>query len=269
MEIANKALVQELFDRISAKYTVPDPLDLEVVLEYFCAIILKEHEMMATLNQNYLEVLSSMDMSTKDIVIDYYSRAASHTKSFAELEENLLYYASSISNALKRRFLSDAEKVPHDLNTFITQIQLPPWVYFLKDDRELRKTKCGKWMYFFSDKYWARKICLQAVDENVVCEAKYTDGPNGVACFYLNIDDLDRHKKVIQFLLDNDLVKKTKSGLFTNLAFKLDTQTTSKKYGKDFEGLLHLNDFINLETGQFKESVNDLSVFSKKSKKKM
>ena len=91
MEIANKALVQELFDRISAKYTVPDPLDLEVVLEYFCAIILKEHEMMATLNQNYLEVLSSMDMSTKDIVIDYYSRAASHTKSFAELEENLLY----------------------------------------------------------------------------------------------------------------------------------------------------------------------------------
>ena len=83
---------------------------------------------------------------------------------------------------------------------------------------------------FFSDQYWAKKMCLKAIDENVVCEAKYTDDITGVACFYLNIDNYERHKKVIQFFIENNLVKKTKAGKFANIAFKLDRQTKTKKY---------------------------------------
>lgn len=61
---------------------------------------------------------------------------------------------------------------------------------------EFDNHKVGKWIYFFKEKKFVEKICKNALVNNVVKEAKHTDGAEGVACFYLHYDDHDAHKRV-------------------------------------------------------------------------
>ena len=73
----------------------------------------------------------------------------------------------------------------------------------------------------------------------------------GVICFYLNSDDIENHHRVIQFMIDNQLIQKTRKGKFYNISFKFDDQTRAKKYGKDFIGVIKLEHFIDLNTGKW------------------
>ena len=252
MTASDKRLIQKMCDKTTEKYLIPDRLDFEVILDYYYTVVLEEYKRTIS-DPKQVKILSEMEWSFEDVLMNQFSREFSCTKDFEQLVGQLLFSASARSNCMRRETLSESEKTPHYLRETINQIKVFDWVFFLKDDKELKKTKCGKWMYFFSDKYWAKKMCLKAVEENVVCEAKYTDDTTGVACFYLNIDDYERHKKVIEFFLKNNLIKKTKAGNYTNIAFKLDRQTSSKKYGKDFKGIMHLSDFVDLKTGKFKD----------------
>ena len=127
------------------------------------------------------------------------------------------------------------------------------WVYYIGDNvNTLYNDKCGKWMYFFDNKAFASIICAKAVETGVVVESKHTDAESGVSCFYLNGYDIDGHKKVIQFFLDNNLIKRTKSGKLYNISFKYDNQTRAGEYGEDFVAEIKLEQFIDLTTGEWK-----------------
>lgn len=131
--------------------------------------------------------------------------------------------------------------------------KLYPWVFYIGEEaKTLQKDKCGKWMYFFDNKEFAAEMCEKAVMQNVVVEAKYKDLQSGVACFYLNSDDLERHKKIINFFLENNLIQRTKTGKLYNISFKLNEQTRAGEYGDDFKAEIKLDQFINLETGEWK-----------------
>ena len=60
-------------------------------------------------------------------------------------------------------------------------------------------------------------------------------------------------------MLDNGLVRKTKSGELYNISFEYDSETYSGKYkgngfsdkGNGFSGKIKLADFVDLETGEF------------------
>lgn len=53
-------------------------------------------------------------------------------------------------------------------------------------------------------------------------------------------------------MLDNGLVRKTKSGKLYNISFKYDAETYAGKYkGSGFAGKIKLADFVDLETGEF------------------
>ena len=131
------------------------------------------------------------------------------------------------------------------------------WFWFLSGNEKLLvPDKCGKWMYFFDDQEFAQKICQKAIDEDVCYECKCTDmeltgQPTGVICFYLNGDDIENHKRVIQFMMANDLIRKTKTGKYYNNSFKFDDQTRAGEYGADFEGKIKLEQFIDLQTGEW------------------
>ena len=131
------------------------------------------------------------------------------------------------------------------------------WFWFLSGKEKLLvPDKCGKWMYFFDDQEFAQKICQKAIDEGVCYECKCTDmeltgQPTGVICFYLNGDDIENHKRVIQFMMANDLIRKTKTGKYYNNSFKFDDQTRAGEYGADFEGKIKLEQFIDLQTGEW------------------
>ena len=135
----------------------------------------------------------------------------------------------------------------------IQTIRQGGWVFYLsKDADHLDEHKCGKWMYFFSDNAFAANICKTAVETRVVAESKHTDGPEGVCCFYLNGDDMAAHKRTIQFFLDNGLIQRTKTGRLYNISFKYDDQTRAGEYGEDFHGKITLDQFLNLNTGEWK-----------------
>jgi hypothetical protein len=127
------------------------------------------------------------------------------------------------------------------------------WIFYVEDGAEeaLDKHKCGKWMYFFADREFVEKLCKIAVETGVVKEAKHNDSEEGVACFYLNGDDNETHKNVIQFFLNNNLIRKTKAGKLYNISFKFDDQTRAGEYGADFKGEIKLEQFMNLNTGEW------------------
>lgn len=137
------------------------------------------------------------------------------------------------------------------------------WDYYKIDNcQDFDKEKVGKWMYFFEKKdlETVSNICKSAIERNIVqcckhnnkfgCESSpYGNGNSGVACFYLHFDDIHTHKKILEFFLENNLIKKTKTGKLYNISFKLDNQTLSNQYGTSFNSTIKLSDFINLESG--------------------
>lgn len=53
-------------------------------------------------------------------------------------------------------------------------------------------------------------------------------------------------------MLDNGLIRNTKSGKLYNISFKYDSQTCAGKCrGSGFAGEIKLADIVNLETGEF------------------
>ena len=129
------------------------------------------------------------------------------------------------------------------------------WVYYVNEAeaKKFDNNKVGKWMYFFKDNDFAAKICEKAVTDGVVAEAKHSNAHDGVICFYLNGDDIENHKRVIEFMLKYDLIRKTKAGKLYNESFKFDSQTRAHEYGTDFQGNLKLEQFIDLNTGEWVE----------------
>lgn len=131
-------------------------------------------------------------------------------------------------------------------------VKNPAWVYYLADtDPHFDETKVGKWMYFFGDRQFVEKICREAIEQNIVEECKHSNADDGVSCFYLNDDDLEGYRRVIEFFIKNDLIRKTKKGKLYNISFKHDTQTLAGEYGDDYHSDIKLEEFVNLETGKW------------------
>lgn len=126
------------------------------------------------------------------------------------------------------------------------------WIYYIEDSSKFENDKVGKWMYFFENKEFIEKICRDAVENGIVNEAKHSNAETGVACLYLNIDDIENHKRVIEFFIENNLIRKTKTGKYYNISFKLDTQTLAMQYGENYNSEVKLDKFIDLYTGKWK-----------------
>ena len=143
----------------------------------------------------------------------------------------------------------------------VEKIEARGWVFYVDTEKEpsLHTPYVGKWMYFFdaAGSSFADEICKKAVESDVVAEAKRTDDMmlsiqgTGVCCFYCNGNDMEAHKKVIAFFLENDLVRRTKSGRLYNISFKLDAQTLAGQYQEDFKAVIKLADFVDLTTGKW------------------
>lgn len=125
------------------------------------------------------------------------------------------------------------------------------WVFYYNNIPKFDKNKVGKWMYFFDNRDIASKICEKSVQENIVEESKHSNADKGVACFYIHSDDIEAHKRVLSFFLENNLIKRTKNGRLYNIAFKLDNQTKAGEYGSDFHSNIKLSNFIDLNTGEW------------------
>ena len=140
----------------------------------------------------------------------------------------------------------------------IVQIDNAYWSYYIDVNRarSLEDHNIGKWMHFFNDITFADAICRKAVLGGTVAVCKHTsasvaDDGCGVICFYLNATDLEAHRRTLTFMLENDLIRRTKAEKLYNIGFKLDDQTRAGEYGSMFNAKIKLEDFVDLETGEF------------------
>ena len=151
-------------------------------------------------------------------------------------------------------------------------VRLLGWFWFSAGkDNNLDKEKCGKWMYFFKNQSAALNLCQKAIDEGICCECKcsdleFTKVEKGVLCFYLNGDDIENHKRVLRFMIDNNLIERTQTGRYYNISFKFDSQTSAGEYGDDFKGKIKLDNFLNLQTGEWIESNTEHKTANEKKK---
>ena len=138
------------------------------------------------------------------------------------------------------------------------RVDSPWWSFYIDAELapKLEVHECGKWMFFFTDVEFAETICRKAVLEEAVAECKHrsskslTKNESGVACLYLNSNDDEAHRRVISFMLKNNLIRKTKSGRLYNIGFKRDDQTRACEYGSNFKAQIKLADFVDLDTGE-------------------
>lgn len=127
-----------------------------------------------------------------------------------------------------------------------------PWVvYDPQTGADSDPSRVGKWMYFWQDRDLVQELCRKAVEQGLVLSAKHNNAEDGVACFYGHIDDMDYHRKIIEFFVENDMIRRTAKGALYNISFKLDDQTRAGLYGSDFNGALKLSSFVNLSTGEW------------------
>lgn len=131
-------------------------------------------------------------------------------------------------------------------------LNLRGYIFYISDNWTNHNTeKIGKWMYFFNNKDFISKICKKAIEENIVDTCKHTNDNDGVACFYIEYDNLNAHRKVINFFLENNLIPKTKKGRYYDISFKTDEQTLNGEYGNDFKAKMKLHQFIDLKNGKW------------------
>ena len=132
-------------------------------------------------------------------------------------------------------------------------IRFGGWKFYVSVPHpEFDDNKVGKWMYFSNDPVRCKEVVSKAVKNGIVAEAKYSFPDGGVCCFYLHIDDLEGHKRVINYFLENDMIKRTKAGKLYNISFKLDSQTNAGEYGEDFHSELKLEELMDLSTAEWK-----------------
>ncbi len=134
-------------------------------------------------------------------------------------------------------------------------LDLNGWRFFIGTDGCFVEEKVGKWMYFFKDqegRVFTEERCREAVEQEIVSESKCSLSNEGVACFYLNIDDIERHKRILQFFIDHNMIRRTKGGRFYNISFKLDDQTRIGAYGTGFKAELKLESLMDLNTGKWR-----------------
>lgn len=131
------------------------------------------------------------------------------------------------------------------------KVEILGWIHYIEGEYLIPEDKCGKWMYFFNGIGLVSKICEDAVKKKIVNHVKHTDDESGVACFYLNCDDIEAHKRVLSYFMEKKLIQKTKDGRYYNISFKLDKQTQRGEYKDSFHAEIKLSDFIDLYTGEW------------------
>lgn len=124
----------------------------------------------------------------------------------------------------------------------------------------LPESTCGKWMrqYEAQDSSWIYECIKAAVEDGACVEAKMStplqmegyDG-TGVACFYIDGSKPEQHRRLISFMLENDLFERDDDGYLLDAPFRFDWQTAAGLYGDDFVPEMTLGDFVDLSTGHF------------------
>ncbi|KJH56491.1 MULTISPECIES: hypothetical protein [Bacillus subtilis group] len=141
------------------------------------------------------------------------------------------------------------------------------WCYYgidISQSRAFKETdKVGKFMTFGHGDLTneMQELILKAIKQGITPLVKHTDidtleyNPRSkdgswMIAWY-STDEEKSLKGLAKFLIDHDLVSKTKSGRYYNISFKYDKQTRMGEYGEQFKSSISLENLMDLNTGEF------------------
>lgn len=140
-----------------------------------------------------------------------------------------------------------------------THPEKSPWIVYANESApKIAPGRGGKWICFFErdEEEAANETAQAAVETGVVSEALVprdceTGKYDSIACcLHIDAADLQAHRRVIQFMLENSLIKKSRTGSYYNNSFKFDK--AGGRGGNDYHTpTIKLADFIDLRTGEF------------------
>ena len=140
-----------------------------------------------------------------------------------------------------------------------TKPEKNPWVVYANESApKIAPGRSGKWICFFErgEEETAHEIAQAAVETGVVSEAlvpsdnESSQYDSVACCLRIDAADLRAHRRVIKFMLENDLIKKARTGSYYNASFKFD-EAKGHARGVYYTPTIKLADFIDLRTGEF------------------
>ncbi len=135
-------------------------------------------------------------------------------------------------------------------------IEKDNWIYYLSSSyKDLSGDNIGKWKYLFNNQEFAQKLCESSVSNNICLESKCLNltkakSSTGYVCLYLDSDDSEGHKKILNFMLVNELLPKNKKGIYLEQKFSYDKPFIDEEKTQ-VKKEIKLSDFIDLKTGEF------------------
>ena len=139
---------------------------------------------------------------------------------------------------------------------------LGKWVFYSSTKDFNKGPYYGEWLVFFGPEHYpyVEEKCRELVSSGMVKWAKHSTKEevssqgHGLLAVKLEHTDVefvdgkpvsDKHRQVLLWLIRNGFVKKTKTGKYTNIRFKLDSEDKGSSKGKVLKGFT-LSDFLDL-----------------------
>lgn len=144
------------------------------------------------------------------------------------------------------------------------------WIFYCdKKYKHTNEPLNGKWMYFLKEDQtqdFANNLCKEIINSKTTSICKVTDlekknpifKSHGVIIIYNVLTDIEKHKKILKFMLKNNLIPIRKDNSLFDIQFKLDIQTKHSEYAEfgNFKPILKLSDLMDLKTHKFLDNYN-------------
>ena len=172
----------------------------------------------------------------------------------------LLRHGRSIGILYESDFIPMAEKCANkQKKRTVKEFYVPGWFFYgYPKAKTIDDASVGKWMSFFTNQQFAKDICVKAIQEGAcsICKCRdisiknpmYEDSAEAPICFYIDGNDKEQHKRILLFMLKNNLIQRNRYGDLCDIGFKFDQQTIDGEYGENFKARIKLSDYVDLWT---------------------
>lgn len=122
------------------------------------------------------------------------------------------------------------------------------WTYYEREGYTLDSIKAGGWIWYFKRIIDAKKKCQDTVELELAGASKHSNSDDGVAIFSLNIDDIEGHIKLIEYMIENDMIEYEHDNVYRDISFVVSLSSTTPMLQHSIPQMLKLSSFVNLET---------------------
>ena len=142
----------------------------------------------------------------------------------------------------------------NDVKSAVRECKQSGWNFFTGDKTNTLGATCGKWEYHFTDSSFAHHVCREAIAQGAAAAAKMSDAGKGVCCFYINGNDREAHKRMLEFMLCKNLIRRRGDGAFFDTRFIFSPFEKSSLQTECLSDI-KLSQFVNLKKGRMRKDI--------------